>query len=62
VALILTFALVVGNVLNGAFAGIKITKSEIYTSLFIAVAMFLMVWQSFEDRDVINRVSTKSLN
>src|SRR3989344_2600725 len=42
-ALILTFAVVVGNILNGAFAGIKILPKDIYSSLFISTAAFIIL-------------------
>lgn len=38
VTLILTFSAVVGNILNGAFAGIKILPKDTYSSLFIIFA------------------------
>lgn len=38
VTLVLTFSLVVGNLLNGAFAGVRILSTDIYSSLFIALS------------------------
>lgn len=43
VTLILTFSVIVGNVLNGMFAGIKITTFDIKSSIFIVSAMVLVV-------------------
>ncbi len=44
VTLILTFAVVVGNLLNGALAGVKILPKDIYSSLLIAAAMMIIFW------------------
>ena len=41
--LILTFAVVVGNILNGAFAGVKILPKEVYSSLLISAAAFIIL-------------------
>lgn len=41
-ALILTFAVVVGNILNGAFAGVKFLPKDIYSSILIAVAVIFI--------------------
>ncbi len=43
VTLILTFSVVVGNVLNGSFAGVKIPQKDIYTSLLITLAIFVLL-------------------
>lgn len=43
VTLILTFSLVVGNILNGAFIGIKLTTNDIFSSILIGVAMVLLI-------------------
>ncbi|OGK13594.1 hypothetical protein A3C98_01160 [Candidatus Roizmanbacteria bacterium RIFCSPHIGHO2_02_FULL_37_15] len=42
VTLILTFSVIVGNILNGAFAGIKLMPKEIYSSIFIGASVFLI--------------------
>ncbi len=41
--LILTFAVVVGNILNGSFAGVKILPKDIYSSLLISAAAFIIL-------------------
>ena len=43
VTLILTFAVVVGNILNGSFAGVKILSKDIYTSLLITIAITIIL-------------------
>ena len=43
VTLVLTFAVVVGNILNGAFAGVKILPKEVYSSLLISAAAFIIL-------------------
>lgn len=45
VTLVLTFSVVVGNLLNGAFAGIKILPKDIFSSLFITAAIFLIIFR-----------------
>ena len=44
--LILTFAIVVGNILNGAFAGVKILPNDLYSSILISGAIFLILSHS----------------
>lgn len=44
VTLILTFSVVVGNILNGAFTGIKIVPKDLYSSIFISLAMFTIIY------------------
>lgn len=48
VTLILTFSVVVGNVLNGALAGVKILPKDIYSSSFIALGTVLIFLTEFE--------------
>lgn len=43
VTLILTFSLVVGNILNGMFAGITISQKEIITSSCITLAVVMVI-------------------
>jgi uncharacterized membrane protein len=42
VTLVLTFSVVVGNILNGTFAGVKILPKDIYSSLLTTVSLFLL--------------------
>lgn len=42
VTLILTFSVVVGNILNGSFAGIKILPKDINSSILISIAIFII--------------------
>lgn len=49
VTLILTFAVVVGNILNGAFANVKILPKDFYSSLLLSLAILLIISQ----KDVI---------
>lgn len=46
VTLILSFAVVVGNVLNGSFAGVKILPKDIYSSTLIAGATAIILIQT----------------
>ncbi len=46
VTMILTFAVVVGNILNGSFAGVKILPKDIYSSLFIIGATVIILIQT----------------
>jgi len=41
VTLVLSFSLVVGNILNGVFAGVKILPIDIFTSLIVSLSIFL---------------------
>jgi len=41
--LILTFSVVIGNVLNGSFAGFKITRTDVYSSLLILFAIGIII-------------------
>ena len=43
VALILSFAVVVGNILNGSFAGVRILPKDINTSLLISLALLIIL-------------------
>ncbi len=45
VTLVLTFSVVVGNVLSGAFAGVKILPKDIYSSLFIFIGISLLFFK-----------------
>ena len=45
VTLVLTFSVVVGNILNGTFAGVKILPKDIYSSLLIFMAVSLLFKQ-----------------
>ncbi|MBI4973992.1 DMT family transporter [Candidatus Roizmanbacteria bacterium] len=47
VALILTFSLVVGNILNGSFAHITLQRNDWYTMVFITVAMGILTQRLF---------------
>ncbi len=47
VTLVLTFSVVVGNILNGAFAGVKILSKDIYSSVLIFTAISLLFFQAF---------------
>lgn len=49
VTLILSFSVVVGNILNGAFAGIKIVQRDFYSSLLISVSLFLIFFVQFKN-------------
>ncbi|OGK38041.1 hypothetical protein A3F60_03375 [Candidatus Roizmanbacteria bacterium RIFCSPHIGHO2_12_FULL_39_8] len=42
VTLILTFAVVVGNVLNGSFAGVKLMPKDIYSSILTILAVVIL--------------------
>lgn len=42
--LILTFSVVVGNILNGSFAGIKLVPQDIYTTLLIGSAVSIILF------------------
>lgn len=46
--MILVFSTVVGNVLNGSFAHIKIAQTEIYSSIFITIAVLLILIKLFK--------------
>ncbi len=46
VALLLTFSIVVGNALIGSFAQVKLTPSDIYSSLLILLATCLLLFKS----------------
>lgn len=46
VTLILTFSVVVGNILSGSFAGVKLLPKDIYSSVFIAAAALVILWQT----------------
>lgn len=41
--LLLTFSVVVGNVLNGSFAGLKLTNENIYSSLLIFAGVIIVI-------------------
>ncbi len=43
VTMLLTFSVVVGNILNGAFAGVKIVGNDIYSLILICFATFLLL-------------------
>lgn len=45
--LILTFSIVVGNILNGAFSTVKILPKDIYSSVFIAGATIIILLQPY---------------
>lgn len=47
VALILTFSVVVGNVLNGSFAHVSLVRNDWYTMVFITVAMGILTHRLF---------------
>lgn len=47
VTLMLSFSVVVGNILNGSFAGVKILPKDIYSSLLIIIAVALIFLQIF---------------
>ncbi len=42
VTLLLTFSVVVGNFLNGGFAGVKLTEKDFYSTLFIGVGLLII--------------------
>jgi drug/metabolite transporter (DMT)-like permease len=50
VTMILTFSVVVGNVLNGSFTGIKIMQKEVYSSLLISAAAVVLLIQSLRQK------------
>lgn len=52
VTLILTFSLVTGNILSSSFAGVKLTNNDIYSSLFIGVAIFLLIFRLLRQSDL----------
>lgn len=47
VTLVLSFSVVVGNILNGGFAGVKIFPKDIYSSTLIFLAIGLLFFQIF---------------
>jgi len=47
VTLILTFSLVVGNILNGSLAHITLLRNDWYTMVFITVAMGILIQRLF---------------
>lgn len=47
VTLMLTFSVVVGNILNGSFAGVKVLPKDIYSSTLIFFAISLLFSQIF---------------
>ena len=47
VSLVLTFSVVVGNILNGSFANLKILPKDIYSSILIFAASGLIFFQIF---------------
>mgnify|MGYP001569271482 CR=1 FL=1 len=47
VALILTFSLVVGNILNGSLAHVTLLRNDWYTMTFIIVAMGILIQRLF---------------
>lgn len=46
VTMVLTFSVVVGNILNGSFAGVKLLNMDIYSSLLILAATCLLLVKS----------------
>lgn len=47
VTLVLSFSVVVGNILNGSFAGVKVLPKDIYSSMLIFFAISLLFYQIF---------------
>ena len=48
VTLVLAFSVVVGNILNGSFAGVNISQKEIYSSIFISSAVMLVLLKMYD--------------
>jgi len=57
VTLILTFSMVVGNILNGAFAGVRISQNEIYSSSLILIAASLIFLHTVYQRKSLNKLN-----
>ena len=57
VTLILTFSMVVGNVLNGTFAGLKISQNEIYSSSLILIAASLISFYTVYQGRSLNKLN-----
>mgnify|MGYP001107994773 CR=1 FL=1 len=57
VAWILTFSMVVGNILNGVFAGLTISQNEIYSSLLIFIAAGLIFLQIVYQQKSLNKLN-----
>ena len=51
VTLILTFSVVVGNILNGSFGKVKILPKDIYSSTLIFIGVSLLFFQIFLKKD-----------
>lgn len=60
VTLILTFSLVVGNVLNGSFTGIKILPKDIYSSILISSGLLLLLIQNLKLKSKNHKLKVKS--
>lgn len=58
VVLILTFSTVIGSILNGSFARVKIQLNDISSSLLITTAIFLALSQAFVNRSGGQRMAT----
>lgn len=59
VTLILTFSVVVGNILNGAFAGVNLTMLDIYKSIIIATSVGLVLFSLFKFQNLKLKAATK---
>jgi len=57
VTLTLTFSVVVGNFLNGAFAGVRITQKEVYSSIFFLVAISLILLQLVYQKQSLDKLN-----
>jgi drug/metabolite transporter (DMT)-like permease len=57
VTLILTFSMVVGNILNGAFAGVRISQNDIYSSSLILIAASLIFLHAVYQRKSLNKLN-----
>jgi len=60
VTLILTFSVVVGSILNGAFAGVKLVTNDMYTFILISGSVGLIFFSYFKDQTSKIKSITKS--
>lgn len=60
VALILTFSIVVGSVLNSSFVGVKLAVNDIYTHILITGSVVLVFFNYFKDQTSKIKSITKS--
>ena len=62
VTLILTFAVVVGNILNGSFAGVKILPKDIYSSSLILIATLIILIRQNVISSVARNLAKRFIN